>query len=198
MEDTYERLCKIAKGAAMMTETEVEIEYLGGCYNFLNNSTLAKLALDCLREAPREPWSEEDLKFGDAINRAMPATYEKALTSFGLPDGTVFLDEVQEPKPTSGGGGSSDVGDVQHICPCTTFTTTCMAIGCTGHSWQTAACAGAEIGVKGTIYAAKTMALIGLKVLTDPKIREDAKAEFDKAMAGKKYKCPITSDMLVP
>lgn len=198
VEDTYERLCKIAKGAAMMTETEVEIEYLGGCYNFLNNSTLAKLALDCLREAPREPWSEEDLKFGDAINRAMPATYEKALTSFGLPDGTVFLDEVQEPKPTSGGGGSSDVGDVQHICPCTTFTTTCMAIGCTGHSWQTAAYAGAEIGVKGTIYAAKTMALIGLKVLTDPKIREDAKAEFDKAMAGKKYKCPITSDMLVP
>lgn len=73
-----------------------------------------------------------------------------------------------------------------------------MAIGCTGHSWQTAAYAGAEIGVKGTIYAAKTMALIGLKVLTDPKIREDAKAEFDKAMAGKKYKCPITSDMLVP
>ena len=48
------------------------------------------------------------------------------------------------------------------------------------------------------MYAARVMALFGLKALTNPKIYEEAKAEFDKAMAGKTYKCPITPELLVP
>ena len=41
VENVYERLVKVAKGAAMMTETELEIEFLGGCYNTQNNHVLA-------------------------------------------------------------------------------------------------------------------------------------------------------------
>ena len=36
IEDTYNRLVKVAEGAAHMTETKLEIEFLGGCYNTLN------------------------------------------------------------------------------------------------------------------------------------------------------------------
>lgn len=61
-----------------------------------------------------------------------------------------------------------------------------MAIGCTGHSWQTAACAGAGDRCEGHHLRCQDLALIGLKVLTDPKIPgKMPKAEFDKAMAGK-------------
>ena len=48
------------------------------------------------------------------------------------------------------------------------------------------------------LYAAKAIALLGLKVIEDPQILIDARAEFDAAMAGQKYVCPITDDMPIP
>ena len=41
VEDIYARLVNIAKGAALMTDTQVEVEFLGGCYNTMNNKVLA-------------------------------------------------------------------------------------------------------------------------------------------------------------
>ena len=48
----YDRLVKVAKGAAMMTETEVEIDFKGGCYETMNNKTLVNVMYDCLHEIP--------------------------------------------------------------------------------------------------------------------------------------------------
>lgn len=197
VEDTYERLCKIAQGAAMMTETELEIEYLGGCYNTLPNKVLGKVVYDCLKEVPVEPWTEEELKFADALNKTMPEVYAKNVAASGAPEGTILFEGVEEPKAVNS-FGSTDVGDVQHICPAIMFNTATYNIGAPGHCWQITASAGSSIGIKGMLLASRVMALFGLKVLTDPKIYEEAKAEFDKAMAGKKYKCPITPELLVP
>ncbi|MEQ2398444.1 amidohydrolase [Merdimmobilis hominis] len=197
VEDTYERLCKIAQGAAMMTETELEIEYLGGCYNTLPNKVLGKVVYDCLKEVPVEPWTEEELKFADALNKTMPEVYAKNVAASGAPEGTILFEGVEEPKAVNS-FGSTDVGDVQHICPAIMFNTATYNIGAPGHCWQITASAGSSIGIKGMLLASRVMALFGLKVLTDPKIYEKAKAEFDKAMAGKKYKCPITPELLVP
>lgn len=55
-----------------------------------------------------------------------------------------------------------------------------------------------SIGQKGMVYAAKIMAVAGLKILEDPSIAEKAKAEFDEKMAGKSYKCPMPEDVPVP
>ena len=52
MVDCYDRLVKIAKGAAMMTETEMEIEFLGCCYNRLNNKVLTEMVDGIMRELP--------------------------------------------------------------------------------------------------------------------------------------------------
>ena len=43
VEDVYARLVRIAKGAAMMTDTEVTEEFLGGCYNTLQNKVLVNV-----------------------------------------------------------------------------------------------------------------------------------------------------------
>jgi aminobenzoyl-glutamate utilization protein B len=42
------------------------------------------------------------------------------------------------------------------------------------------------------------MALFGLKALADPAILAEAKAEFDKDMAGQQYICPIPDGVLPP
>ena len=119
------------------------------------------------------------------------------MAASGAPEGTILFEGVEEPKAVNS-FGSTDVGDVQHICPAIMFNTATYNIGAPGHCWQITASAGSSIGIKGMLLASRVMALFGLKVLTDPKIYEKPKAEFDKAMAGKKYKCPITPELLVP
>jgi aminobenzoyl-glutamate utilization protein B len=52
--------------------------------------------------------------------------------------------------------------------------------------------------MKGMIYASKVMAVAGIKAIEDPSIVEMAKAEFDKAMNGRKYECPMPDEIPVP
>ena len=48
------------------------------------------------------------------------------------------------------------------------------------------------------IYAAKAMALFGLKVMSDPELLAQAKKEFDEKAEGKPYVCPIPDEVPVP
>ena len=195
--DVYDRLVKVAKGAAMMTETELEIEFLGGCYNRLCNMELSKVLYDCLAEAPKEAFTEEEKAFAHALNQTMPELYEQLRTKAYAPEGTDLHEGLLPIEPVDG-YGSSDVGDVQHIVPGASFSTACFAIGAPGHSWQNSACSGHSLGLRGMIYASRVLALFGLKVLENPDILKKAKEEFDKETGGKPYICPIPEELPIP
>ncbi|MEG2916589.1 MAG: M20 family metallopeptidase [Clostridium sp.] len=197
VESTYERLIKTAKGAAMMTETELEVEFLGGCYNTLNNKVLANLVCDCMNEIPQEPWSQEELDFAEELDRQSPNQCITMQNKYNLSKDTHLY---------HGGGnvtnfnsyGSTDIGDVMHIVPTAYFFTGCTNIGAPGHSWQFASCAGSSIGEKGMIYASKIMAMFGAKILNDSELAKRAKEEFDISMNGKIYKSPIPAEISTP
>lgn len=194
--DTYERLIKVAKGAAMMTETEVEVELLGGCYNTLQNKVLASLVHETMQEVELPEWSEEEMKFAEELDK-VSANYKAMADSGKIKEGTHIHHEVS-PVVNENAFGSTDVGDVQHIAPGVFFTTATSNIGAAGHSWQNTACAGNSIGIKGMLYGAKVMAVAGIKALEDSSIIEEAKKEFDSRMGVKKYECPIPDDIPVP
>ena len=48
------------------------------------------------------------------------------------------------------------------------------------------------------IYAAKVMAVAGARILENPKIAEEAMAEFKASMGGKEYVCPIPDEVPLP
>ena len=50
VEEIYERLVNVARGAALMTETAFEIDFLTGCYEVLLNEVLADVMWDCLQQ----------------------------------------------------------------------------------------------------------------------------------------------------
>ena len=194
VEEVYDRLVKIAKGAAMMTETELEIDFKGGCYESTMNSVLADTLQKSLKECPRDEWTKEELEFAEEINKTTGKIYDNAVKQEGfehLHSGVYELTRC-------GHFGSTDVGDVQHICPGTSFTTACYPICAPGHSWQITASSGSTIGEKGMTLAARAMALCALKVIEDPEILKKANEEFEKMMGGKKYVCPIPKDLPVP
>ena len=82
------------------------------------------------------------------------------------------------PMRTFDTNGSTDVGDVSHIVPTIFFKVCCYNMGTNGHTWQATACAGSSIGVKGMLFAARVLAMAGLKVMEHPELLEAAKEEF--------------------
>ena len=95
-----------------MTETELEVEYLGGCYNTLNPVMLTNLTHDVMEEVERPHWTEEELAFAKILNEKSQQ-YEKVKASGALEDGP--LDTKVSPVLNENGYGSTDVGDVQHL-----------------------------------------------------------------------------------
>lgn len=199
IDEVYARLIKVANGAAMMTETTMKIEFLGGCHNTLPNKTLATVLHESLSSIPQEPWTEEEIAFSKELNQQQPVQYPAALKMMNLPEGTEIFTGVSPMRETGKvGGGSTDVGDVAHIVPTASFGTATDNLGAPGHSWQITLCSGMSIGHKGMIYAAKAMADAAGKLLRDPDLVEKAKAEFLAATGGKPYQCPIPPEVKAP
>ncbi len=197
VETVYKRLIKVAEGAAHMTETKLNIEFLGGCYADLKNDVLSKLIHQCMEEIPQEQWTDEEIAFAEAINQTMADQRAKTIKNYDLPT-DAQLHTGQLPILTENGSGSTDVADVTRIAPGISFGTACEPLGVPGHSWQIAAAAGHPIGFKGAIYAAKCMALWTLKLMDNPEIVQAAWDEFNKCTAGKPYVCPIPPEVPVP
>lgn len=198
MKSVEARMRKVAEGAAMMTETSLEIEELGGCYPSLPNHVLADLVDECMREIPQEPWTEEEIDYARKINGTTPEVWQACVEFSGVEDedaqlhtGVMEIDEADD-------YGSSDVGDVGHIVPTTFYKTACYNIAAPGHSWQVGACVGNSIGQKGMLYGARITALAALKMVANPELVRRAKAEFDRSMRGKVYECMMPDSLKPP
>lgn len=185
LNEVFARMCRVAQGAAIMTDTKVEIEDQGGCYPTMPNHTLADVLYEILQTVPQEPWTQEELDFATALNQDPDLPYQL------FPGGVT-------PKTYGSSGGSSDVGDVQHVSPGVFFYTACRNANCVGHSWQATACSGHSIGLKGMLYAAKIMAIFGSRVMTDPELLQAAKQEFAEKSAKQPYECLFPEDFRIP
>lgn len=177
--------------------TQVDVEFLGGCYNTQNNVVLANVVAEAMNEIPQEPWTAEELAFAAALDEKVPDSAYATTKKYGLPKDTHLY--TGPGKVTNFNSyGSTDIGDVMHLLPTAYFFTACTNMGAPAHSWQFTACAGSSIGEKGMIYAAKVMAVYGAKLIEHPELIQQAKEVFDKQMEGRVYKCPIPDNVGVP
>ena len=189
LKDIVERVKKIARGAAMMTETEVDILLESGVWNTLPNEVVAMAMHDALVEVGPEPWDEADLEFARKLSSHVNEEERKQKAArLGVSLDMPLCTEVKEP---SGKGtamaGSTDVADVSWNCPTVMFGTATNPWAIPGHSWMVTASSASSVGHKGMIYAAKAMAVAGLKFLKDPELVKAAKEEFVKATDGIVY-----------
>ena len=83
-----------------------------------------------------------------------------------------------------GVNGSTEVGDVSRITPTGDAFTCCMPIVSPGHSWQIVAASASPVGIHGMDFAARTIALTGLELMTGPEALQAAREEFERATAG--------------
>ncbi len=168
VKDMWNRLENAAKGAALGTDTKVEIEVTGGVYSLLPNETLAKIMQTNLEKVGGYTYTAEEKAFA-----------EKLSTTLGK--SAMSLDYTQKiiPYEMRAGSASTDVGDVSWNVPTVGLAAATWVPGTAAHSWQAVASGGTSIGVKGMMVAAKAMAITGYDLFKSPKVLEQAKAEFN-------------------
>jgi len=196
VEELTERVRNIARGAALMTETTMEENFVSGAYNMLSNTVISEKMMAILDELGPIEFTDEEKAYGKTIADAFPREIRatmlamenlpKELIEQGL-NGEVWpIRDADKVLP-----GSTDVSDVSWIVPTSQITTTTWALGIPGHSWAVPATGAMSIGHKGMLHAAKAMAMTGADFVLDPDLLQRAKDEFAKSTKGRPYQCPI-------
>ncbi len=179
VKDIFERVVNAAKGAALGTGTTVDYEIIGGTHDLLLNRTLGEVMQKDLEKVGGIIYTPDEIVFAKKI---------QATFTFPAPD----LDVASKIKPlkldANAGGGSTDVGDVSYVVPTVGLSTATWVPGVPAHSWQAVACGGTDIGIKGLMVAAKTMALTAIDLYNDKAIIEKATEEFKQQRGNYQYK----------
>jgi aminobenzoyl-glutamate utilization protein B len=168
MNEVYQRVMKMAEGAALMANVEYKISLVSGIYEILVNRTGAELIQKNLEYLGPITYTDDEVAFAKKIQEAT-----------GKPQvGLHSKVEPLEATDPNAGGGSTDVGDVSWVVPTVRLSAATAPIGTPWHSWAVVACGGMSIGHKGMMHASKTLALTMLDLFEDPKKVEALKAEF--------------------
>ena len=209
--EIYERINNIARGAALMTGTEVDILFDKACSNYIPNRVLGKIAYDNFVEVGPPPFDDADREFAQAIRAtlsendlASDASLTRSFMGGHDADGIVkkcgeavlFEGILPFSERTALLPGSTDVGDVSWIAPTVQIATTCLAFGTPPHSWQLVAQGVMPAAAKGMLTAAKVMARTAIDVMAKPESVGKARAELEESLGGAKYVCPIPKGVL--
>ncbi|WP_042478903.1 M20 family metallopeptidase [Bacillus ndiopicus] len=199
--DIFERVQKIAQGAALMTETKVEMEFQGAASDLIPNTILAKVMQDQLDNSPTLSFTEEDQQFAKEIYDSLDEASKASAYQFMTPQMkqqlqghylnhlvTPLLPEVLLP-------GSTDVGDVSWVTPTVQCSTACWVLGTPAHTWQVVAVGNTPIAHKGMLYAAEIMAKTAIACIENPKLIDEAKAELQTRLDGDVYQSLIPDNI---
>ncbi len=201
----YDWVVDIAKGAAMMTRTELKHEFMGGLYNVIPNRTISELIVGNMRAIGPPGYSDEELKFAREIAKSIPTDMKiEQLRKSTRPGWEKLIDKLIDdeiPDPWGEGEvshGSTDVGDVSWQTPTVEFSTATCVLGTPGHSWQFVAQSGVGLGHKSLIFAAKVMAATAIDLFLNENLLDKAKREHKKRVEGKEYTSPIPPETKPP
>ena len=203
----YERMCDIARGAALITGTTVDIKQVAAYSNVIENDTLEDIMYENMNHFVPIGYTEEELayarKFQEVITELDKEGLKDLISVLSGRDKekrkqmeeSPMLDFVLERHVSFGGGGSTDVGDVSWVVPTGKVDINCYAAGTALHSWQAVAQGKAPAAHKGMLTAAKIMACTGAELLEKPELLERIKEDWLEKLDGETYPDPLPRDV---
>lgn len=188
VEEIYQRVVKIAEGAALMTETKVKVKFDKACSNYLPNDTINQLLYKNLQAVGLPTYTEPELVYAQQMKQTLTGNEVQAAKNEVLSiAGTPSINTIEEQpflnmvipygKSDKTMAGSTDVADVSWVVPTAQFFTPCFVFGTPLHTWQLVSQGKTSIAHKGLLYAAKVMALTAFDLLQQPELIKQAKQE---------------------
>jgi aminobenzoyl-glutamate utilization protein B len=118
----------IAQGAALMSGTTHDIEFITGCYDLLPNDTLSDLLLAKMQEVNDLKFTDQERAFAKELQETFPTgsvqrgfEWMQRSANGGIADGDIDNPLWEQVLPHSSTpplmGGSTEVGDVSWITP---------------------------------------------------------------------------------
>ena len=202
--ELYQRVQNVARGAALMTDCQVEIVFDKACSNLLPNTTLNKvLHARLLAEGPLTVAPEEHSRAGlfqgtlsasdiDAVSRPLSQVLRGQVPA--VFEGVAPYDpSAQAVLP-----GSTDVADVSWITPTAQIWMACFAFGTPMHSWQLVSQGKTGLAHAGMVRAARVLAAAAIELIEQPQLIAQARAELLERRKGQPYVCPIPAEVPLP
>ncbi|HWL53745.1 MAG TPA: amidohydrolase [Chthoniobacteraceae bacterium] len=178
--EVYRRLCNIARGAALMTETEVEIDEGVRYLDVVPNTTLEGVMQKNLEALGLPHYDEAERQFAREIRATLPGEI-----SHRIPEtkGREVADQLPPYRPKmSIHLASTDVGDVSWVVPTAQYRSATWAIGTQPHTWQAVTQGATSFANKGMLHAGKVLAATAVELARCPEVIEKAKAELKAAV----------------
>lgn len=201
MLDLVERVRKIAEGAALMTETKMEMKIVSAVSNTLDNRPLERALHNAMEELGAPEFDDADRDFARQIRVTLT---EKDIASvyqaIGMPVTDEPLANFLTPQNTSRKPfiGSTDIGDVSWVVPTVQVHAPTVAIGTPFHTWQVVAQGKTPAAHKAMVQAAKAMAATGLAAISDPVLMAEAKQALAAHTGRTPYVSPLAADVMPP
>lgn len=212
VEEIYQRVNRIAEGAAMMTDTKVDIKIMKGCSNTVPNVVMDRIMYRNLLEVPRPVCPDSEKKLVEALAAtlkpqgavirqqvaAMPEYVVSAVQKQEILDRadetiqTFVLPYTPSDAPIP---ASSDVGDVSWVCPTSQIGTATWVAGTAPHTWQAVASGKTEFAHRSMLYAAQVMASTAIDLYSAPDQLKAAREELDRYLNGTPYHSPMPDDI---
>ena len=210
VQEIFERIVKVAEGAAMMAGATVELEWYSSCAEYIVNERLAKAMYANMKEIGAIKFTEEEYdyagQFTDGLDEVSKEAFRakirrwfpdksadevEALAAKSIMDELVPYSLTDEAMP-----GSTDVGDASWHTATAQLLTASYPAGTASHSWQYVACGKSSIVHKGLLYAGKVIAMTALDLLESPALVSEAKEEHARRLGKDRYHCPIPEDVI--
>jgi aminobenzoyl-glutamate utilization protein B len=167
IKELWEIANTMAKGAAMMTGTDVTWKILGSAWPGHFNRTVAETMYENIKTVGLPAWSEDDQALARGTQKELKVPVKGLNTQIGPLRGPVAPENNM-------GGGSDDIGDISWNVPTIVLGYPANMDAGPGHNWANAITMATPIAHKGVTAGAKVQAMTALDLLLRPELVSQA------------------------
>jgi len=206
-----DRVNDVAKGASLMSATELTSRVVGACSGFVPNRELASVLYENFTHVGTPQYSDEELAQVAELQKDNTNTKRYLRELIGIVDNFSIRKSLTDSQTGNMFNGiipptnyevynptSTDVGDVSRVCPVGQISVSTVPVATTAHSIQFAKMGKTSIAHKGMLTAAKVIAATAIDMMENPARVQLAKNDFTERTNGHPYRCPLPDDVTMP
>lgn len=184
--ENFDKLVNIARGAALMTGTTMEMEPFGAAWPTLGNKAIAEAIQKNIEVVGVPRWTEDEVKFAKDLQKSL-GKREDGLRA-----------KVAPLQSRAQNSSSNDIGDVTWVVPTGTVRFPSAVPNIQAHHWTAGIAPTTSIAHKGAVVGAKVLAASVLDLLTSPELLAAAKKQFAEDTKETKYFSLLPPDAKPP